>query len=180
MTGDQDLNQRLSRMESLIQAIESLPEAEPRILARETVQAILDLHRLGLAKMLALLSQSGDAGRKLRDALAGDSLIGSLFLLHGLHPVDLETRVGRALAKVEPLVRSLGCTLEPLGFSESTVRLRLNGELDGSFPLANTLRQALEEAFLETAPDVTEIAIETANSSSRLPLPLVEVPTGRP
>jgi len=96
----------------------------------------------------------------LIDALVEDDLIASILLLHGLHPIDLETRVRQALEKVRPLLRSHGGNVELLGCSGGVVRLRMLGSCDGCPSSAMTLRHAIEAAIYEKAPDVTGIELD--------------------
>ena len=94
------------------------------------------------------------------DAFAGDDLVGAILLLHGLHPLDLETRVRQALDKVRPLLRSHGGNVELLGLAGGVARLRMLGSCDGCPSSAMTLKTAIEEAIFEKAPDVTAIEVE--------------------
>ena len=70
----------------------------------ELVRLLTDLYGAGLARTLELCDP--DAG--LVDRLAADQLVGSLLLLHGLHPQDLSQRVRRAVDALAPVIRSRG------------------------------------------------------------------------
>jgi Fe-S cluster biogenesis protein NfuA len=94
------------------------------------------------------------------DDLAKDDLVGSLLVLYGLHPLDLETRVGSALEKVRPLLRSHGGNVELLALTDSVVHLRMVGSCHGCPSSAQTLKTAIEEAIYEMAPDVARIEVE--------------------
>ena len=80
--------------------------------------------RAGFERVLDRIASTGPPGLELIDSLAADELVGSLLLLYGLHPQDLETRVREALEKVRPLLRFHGGKVELLGITEGTVRLR--------------------------------------------------------
>ena len=71
------------------------------------------------------MEQLAKAGDELVGELARDELVGSLLLLYGLHPLDLETRVRQALEKVQPTLRSRGGSAELLELTEGAVRVRL-------------------------------------------------------
>jgi len=148
--------QRLGQVESLIQRLEQCADAQVRADAKELVRTLLDLHGAGLSKMLALLAETGETDRVLLRAFADDELVGSLLLLHGLHPVDMETRVRQALAKM----RFHGGEVELLAVAGGTVRLRLRGNWESYSSSAEVLRAALEEAIWTAAPDVTAIEID--------------------
>jgi Fe-S cluster biogenesis protein NfuA len=161
---------RVQRIELLVEALENCPDETARAGTREVVRGLMGLHRLGLARVLELLGESGGAGSTLLDRLAQDDLAGSLLLLHGLHPLDLPARVARAVERVRPQLSRLGGDLELLGVEGATVRLRLR---QGSSPAA--LRRLVEEALVAAAPDADTILVEEAEGDSpsrRLPLPL--------
>ena len=69
--------------------------------------------------MLAVIGRQR-RGRRARssDQLTGDELVASVLLLHGLHPVDLETRVRGALEKTRPYLKSHGGNVELVGIDE--------------------------------------------------------------
>jgi Fe-S cluster biogenesis protein NfuA len=149
----------MQRIETLIHEIERFPDANVQAVTRELVQALLDVHGAGLARILEAVAGTGDAGRPVLDALAGDDLVAGLLLLHGLHPQDLESRVRQALEKVRPLVRSHGGEVELLSAEGGAVRVRLEG--CGDQPsTALMLRRVIEEAVWERAPDVTAVTVE--------------------
>lgn len=163
---------RVRRVEALVAALEACPDPAAREGARELVRALLDLHAAGLAKVLHLASLPGEPGLALVDRFARDGLVGSLLLLHGLHPVAPEVRVAEAPDRVRPRLRARGGDVELLGVGAEVVRLRLRGD-PSSGP---ALRLAVEEAVVEAAPDVPAIDIEEAwdrPPSGRVPLPLL-------
>src|SRR5207244_3464059 len=97
-----DFQRRVQRLEGLTDDFERCPDPAVRARARELVQTILELHRVGLARIFAHLAGAGEPGRALVDMLARDELVASLLLLYGLHPLDFEARVVQTLEKVRP------------------------------------------------------------------------------
>src|SRR5437899_11975455 len=91
-----------ARIETLVQQVAAFPDPQARATTEELVQALLDMYGEGLARLLELTAQSEASGYKLIETFAGDELLSSLFLLHGLHPIDIETRIARALDEVRP------------------------------------------------------------------------------
>ena len=69
-----------------------------RAAAKELVQLLMDLHGSGLERILEIVFQSGESGRRIIDELGEDPLVSGLLILYGLHPDDLQTRVERKLA----------------------------------------------------------------------------------
>src|SRR5215468_10106442 len=100
----QEFRKRMERIEVLLQEVESYADPAAREHTRELVQAVLGLHGAGLERILETVAE-GESGLATIDALGRDDLAGSLLLLHGLHPVDVETRVRQALDRVRPHVR---------------------------------------------------------------------------
>lgn len=160
MTQEKELKQQIQRIEELVGKIETLADPDARSNARELVQALMDLHGVGIERILDAVADSGPAGMEVIDELARDPLVSSLLLLYGLHPLHLETRVMLALDKVRPYLQSHGGNVELLGIEEGVLRLRLEGSCHGCASSAQTLKLAIEEAIYEAAPDVTGLQVE--------------------
>ena len=173
---DREFRKRMGRIETLIQEIERFPDAGARAHTREIVQTLLDLHGAGLERILEHLAAAGDTGLAMIDSLARDELVGSLLLLYGLHPLDVETRVRQALDRVRPYVRSQGGHVELVGTVGGVVRLRLHARSSS----AAALRSAVEEAIYAKAPDVAGVEVEALPNGppaedrrARIALPLL-------
>jgi len=94
------------RIEQLTAAIEQSADPFLQATVDELVSAVIEMYGEGLARIVAELSERGE--EELLLGLAGDGVIGSLLLIHDLHPIPLETRVGEALASVRPYMESHG------------------------------------------------------------------------
>ncbi len=105
--------ERVARVDALLQDLEGAIGAVPVDTAIELAQALLDLYGEGLARIVGYIADR-DADGELARALASDELVSHLLLLHGLHPVPLETRVREALAEVRPYLESHGGDVELL------------------------------------------------------------------
>ena len=127
---DQGLQERVARMETLLEEIEALKDPNARSKAAEVVQVLLELYGEGLARMMDMIAE-GEEREKTFDAFAGDELVSHLLLLHGLHPLDVETRVVRALEEVRPYLQSHGGNVELLGVEGGVARLRMQGAAAG-------------------------------------------------
>jgi hypothetical protein len=164
----------MARIEGQIQALEGLDDDRARQTARTLVQAVLEFHRIGLARVLDLIQQAGAAGQGMRETLAGDALVSSLLTLHGLHPLDLGTRLKRVLVQLQPLLAVQGSTAKIGSADGGTVRIILAGPSASSAPAVRAVKQALEAAILEAAPDVVRVEfIEPEPVSPRVSLPVV-------
>jgi Fe-S cluster biogenesis protein NfuA/nitrite reductase/ring-hydroxylating ferredoxin subunit len=156
---DQGLQERVARMEALLGEIERLPDQDARSKAAEVVGVLLDLYGEGLARMMEVVA-GGEERERSFEAFAEDELVSHLLLLHGLHPLDLETRVVKALEEVRPYLRSHGGNVELLGVEDGVARLRMQGSCSGCPSSTVTLRLAIEEAIQKTAPDLEGIEAE--------------------
>lgn len=181
MLDAREFRARLERLDSLLQEAERRADPAAQAWTRQIVQALLDLHGVGLERLLEHVAEAGDAGRGILDACARDDMVAGLLLLHGLHPLDLEARVRQALDQVRPYLGSHGGNVELLGVSDGIVRLRLQGSCDGCPSSAVTMKQTIEEAIYGKAPDVTAVEVEgltesppaPASGRARLALPVV-------
>jgi len=99
-------------------------------------------------------------GWQIIEDFGRDELVANVLLLHGLHPVDLETRVREALQKVLPYLHSHGGNVELIEVAGSVVRLRLIGSCNGCPSSSLTLKTAIEKAIFEAAPDATSVECE--------------------
>jgi Fe-S cluster biogenesis protein NfuA len=175
---DRDFHRRLERLETLLQEVEELADHRDRDRVRQIVQTVLDLHGIGLERIFAQIASQGESGLALVENLAHDDLVGNLLLLHGLHPLDLKTRVRQALEKVRPYLRSHGGNVELLAVEEGVVRLRMVGSCEGCPSSAMTLKLAIEAAIHEMAPDVAAIEVEGVGASAAIS-PVTFVPVER-
>jgi hypothetical protein len=165
---DASFHGRMQRIEELVVAIQEHGNPIVRASAVEMVRALLDIHRAGLAKMLERIASQGAPSQALVDGFVDDDLISRLLLLHGLHPVDLETRLRQAVDRVRPLLQARGAAVELAQATHEAVRLRLKGG-------GEEVHEILERAILATAPDVLRIEFVDADAApcSLFSLPLV-------
>jgi Fe-S cluster biogenesis protein NfuA len=174
--GENEFRKRMERIETLLEAAEHFPDPTIQAQTRELVQGLLDLHGAGLERMLQQLAEIGEAGPAMIVALARDDLVSSLFLLHGLHPLNFETRVRQALDKVRPYLHSQGGDVELLGIADGVVRVRYLENIGDCPTTAATLKSAIDDAICEKAPDAKAIEVEglpTTNGAARIELALV-------
>lgn len=153
------------RIEKLAAKLDQANDPEVRATALELVRTVVELHGAALQSLIDRCVETPDGERVLSDALQ-DSLVSSMFLLHSLHPDDIETRVLRGIDTVRPYLKSHGGDCELIAVTDGIVRLRLHGTC-GSCPSSSlTLKNAVEEALFEVAPDIKEIVAEDAAADS--------------
>src|SRR5579871_4368382 len=129
--------------------------------AEELVRLLVGMYGDGLAAIMAALAEEGEPGRAIMDRLAADPLVEGLLLLHGLHPLDVDARIQRALDQVRPYLGSHAGGVQYLGVTDDGVaRLRLEGSCHGCPSSTVTVRLAIEGAVQDAAPEVTEVVVE--------------------
>jgi Fe-S cluster biogenesis protein NfuA len=149
------------RVEKLAAKLDRAGDPEVRAAALELVQSVIELHGAALQRMIDKCLEIPDGERVLNEVLQ-DDLVASMFLLHSLHPDDIETRVIRGLEAVRPYLKSHGGDCEFVSVRDGVVRLKLHGTC-GSCPSSSlTLKNAVEDALYEAAPDILEIIAEKA------------------
>jgi len=128
--------------------------------AEELVRLLVGLYGDGLSHIVAAVAAEGEAGQAMLARLAADPVIEGLLLLHGLHPLDVDARIQRALDQVRPYLGSHAGGVQYLGVSDGVARLRLEGTCHGCPSSTVTVRLATEGAVQDAAPEVTEVVVE--------------------
>jgi Fe-S cluster biogenesis protein NfuA len=160
MPDDKDFQVKVQRIGELVGELENITDPEARASAKAMVQLLLDLHGAGLERAMEIVAKNDEPGQRIIDDLGGDPLVSSLLVLYGLHPLDLESRVVRALEKVQPQVRKGGGELALLGIDGGVVRLHLQLTGHGCASTGKTLKKLVEDALYEAAPDMNRLLIE--------------------
>jgi Fe-S cluster biogenesis protein NfuA len=127
--------------------------------AEELVRLLVGMYGDGLSHIVAAL-HGDEAGQAMLDRLAADPVVEGLLLLHGLHPLDVDARIQRALDRVRPYLGSHAGGVQYLGVSDGIARLRLEGTCHGCPSSTVTVRLAIEGAVQDAAPEVTEVVVE--------------------
>ena len=148
-----------ARVEELLDGLRSGPPSAA-LAAEELVGLLVGLYGGGLAAIVELLGEQGEAGAAMLAKLAEDPLVESLLLVHGLHPLDVDARIQRALDRVRPYLGSHAGGVEYLGVTDGVARLRLEGSCHGCPSSTVTVQLAITGAVEEAAPEVTEVVVE--------------------
>src|SRR5437764_8388411 len=148
-----------ARIEELLASLRSRGGAAADT-AEELVRLLVGMYGDGLAAIMTALAGEGEPGRAIIDRLTADPLVEGLLLLHGLHPLDVDTRIQRALDQVRPYLGSHAGGVQYLGVTDGVARLRLEGSCHGCPSSTVTVRLAIEGAVQDAAPEVTEVLVE--------------------
>ncbi len=161
MSDDVEFQQRMRKIEDLVNEIEAVADPRVRSRAVELVSLLMELHGAGLAawsscsKNPARPAAWSTALRAIRWSPACSCCMACT--RSSWKPASLQ-----ALDKVRPLLKSHGGNVELLEIDEGMVHLRLKGSCHGCPSSAQTLKNAIEEAIYEFAPDVVELKVEGA------------------
>jgi Fe-S cluster biogenesis protein NfuA len=157
---NEELGGQIRRIDALIEDLENCEDPDARDQARALVAALLEFHGAALTQLFDHVRAAGPPGRAIVEALARDPAVSGLLLLHGLHPHDLDVRVARALEEVRPQLQAHGGDVELIGLDGGVVRLRMRGSCHGCPSSAATLKQTIEAAIYDAAPDVAAVEVE--------------------
>jgi Fe-S cluster biogenesis protein NfuA len=157
----EDPQQALHRLEELIRALDAHHNTAAKETARELLALVLDLHGIGLAQLMGIVT-TAEGGAAILARLVENEQVQAMLLLHGLHPDELDTRVRRAVDRLRPHLGVHGLRLDVVEIARGTVRLRLHGSGATAIkpPLLWTLPGEIEDAVVEAAPDVEKVLID--------------------
>src|SRR5271166_2988570 len=141
--------------------------------AEELVRLLVGLYGDGLAHIVGALQEEGGAGAAILDRLTGDPLVESLLLLHGLHPLDVDARIQRALDRVRPYLGSHAGGVRYLGVFDGVAKLQLEGSCHGCPSSTVTVQLAITGAVQDAAPEVSEVVVEGMTVPPAAPAPVL-------
>ncbi len=168
MSGVRDVGTRIEELLAFLRASGGPGVASA---AEDLVTLLVGLYGDGLAHIMTALGEQGEAGAAVADRLVADPLVESLLLLHGLHPLDVDTRIQRALDNVRPYLGSHAGGVEYLGVTEDgTARLRLEGSCHGCPSSTVTVQLAIQGAVEGAAPEVNRVVVEGVSEPPAAPL----------
>ena len=153
------INQQSQRIQELIERLETTADLETRELVQECLHSVLAFYGDGLARMLELIERAGIEGGKVRDTLVRDKLVSGLLLIHGLHPIGLETRLRAALDKIRPYLQSHGGNVELLALENDVATLQLEGTCKSCPSSSMTLELAVRQVIEEACPDLARFEV---------------------
>jgi Fe-S cluster biogenesis protein NfuA len=173
---DREVRNRVGRVEAQLAALERIEDERIRATALEAVQGLVDLYGETLGRIIRHVSET--CGADAVEALAADELVDHMLLLHDLHPLAVEDRVRQALEEVRPYLRSHGGNVELLSVEAGVARVRFDGSCHGCASSAATLRDAIEQAVRDAAPELEEVVAESEPSGKPAPPVLVQLGMG--
>jgi Fe-S cluster biogenesis protein NfuA len=160
MSDQEQFHQRVKGIEALVREVEAIADPQLRTTVEKLVQSLMELNGEGMNRLLEIVSESGPPGQELIDRVGRDELVGSLLVLYGLHPLNLETRIAQALDNVRPQLRKQGSDVSLVDATGGVIRVQLQGNGHGCG--VASLKSAVEDAIYRAAPDLVALHVEGA------------------
>jgi Fe-S cluster biogenesis protein NfuA len=155
---DSDHRRQAARIEQLLEDLRSMAAGPVWQRIEELVQRLVQLYGAGLASWARHLQEAG-VDEAVAPRVAGDELLGSLLLLHGLHPWPVERRVEAALERARPQLRAHVGEIVFLGLAGDVARVRLDGTGTTAEGVAERL---IQRALGDAAPEIVRVEIDGA------------------
>jgi Fe-S cluster biogenesis protein NfuA len=171
MAAGHDAQKAGERVEALLAELGSHAGPQVAATAEELVSCLVELYGSGLGEIIRIIGEDAEAGPRLMDALVADPLVESLLLLHDLHPLDVGTRVRQAIDRVLPRLGSHAGRVEFSGVDDrGVIKLRLERSGHGCQSSSAPVREAIEEAVAQAAPEAAGVEIDVVTVAAELPL----------
>jgi Fe-S cluster biogenesis protein NfuA len=168
MPQDATLQNKIERIAGILEQLESTADPNTRALVQDLLESLMTLHGAGLEQILEFARALGEPGAELIKKCSRHELVSSLLILYGLHPDDLRTRVQRAIENTHALLEkhAAHAELNTIG-EDGTVSVRLGLKPNGGCgSAASTVRNAIETAIQDAAPDALAIHIEETGAGA--------------
>lgn len=159
--------QWIDKIEELVRRAENIADPKCKGVAVDLLQAVLEFHAAGLERIMELVAAAGPPVDALIERIVADDLVSSVLLLHGLHPDDFETRVNRAVAKLNESFGSRGASVRLLSMEDGAVHVRFESGRAWAGAKAS-----IETAIYQAAPESTSVIVE----GFKEPVPIDFVP----
>ena len=154
--------------ERIEQLLDGLRQGREKDTAEELVGLLVGMYGDALTRVVTLLRERDPA---LVTALTADELLESLLLLHDLHPVDVDTRIQRALDRVRPYLGSHAGGVEYRGVDgRGVAQPQLEGSCNGCPSSTVTVSSAIEGAILDAAPELAGVEVAGVTPPERVQL----------
>lgn len=171
--GNSEFQSYAGRVELMVERVNGFTDPDTRTAALQLLQSIMDLHGAAVARIVELLGGT-EAGRTSLAKLGVDPLICGLLVLYGVHPVPLAERVSTAVANLAPQLRKHSGSAEVIGIDDERVRVKVQNTGHGCG--SDAIKGMVEQAILESAPELEEVIVEAATPSAGgfVPLSLIQ------
>jgi len=168
----------VERLGELLERLESVGDPAARATAEDLVSTLMEIYGEGLERIFDALTEETPAVA-VRDALLDDGVVASLLLIHGLYPVDLETRVREAVDALRPQVLAEGGKIDLVSLDDGVAQFLLEeapGSSSGCAAESATLEMDLIGALEQAAPDLLGVELLSAAEARKARAPRTPLP----
>lgn len=155
-----EFQEQAAKVDQSVEQVNAIVDETARAIALDLMQSLMDLHGTAIARMVELLNSS-DAGRTALEKLGSDPLVCGLLVLYGVHPSSLEERVKTAIERLGLQLQKQSASAEFIGINDAVVRVKIESTGQGRGASVDSIRQTVEEAIRELAPEVVEVIAES-------------------
>ena len=168
-----EFTRRSDRIEELVARVESSGDPAMRAVAQELLQAVIELHGVALDRILAAVRALPEGNSALLE-IAADELVSNVLSLHGINPVAIEKRVAAALETALPYLQSHGGDVELAAIEDGVVHVRLKGACGHCSSSSDTLRDAVESAIYNAAPEISAVVADAVSHTAQQELVILQ------
>lgn len=143
---------------SALGALDRAADEQARTQMLDILEGVDALHRLGLARLVALVSELG--GRGMVDRLLQDTVVSSLLEMYDLPELDERGQVEHGMQEARQYVESRGGKVELLDVDAGRVRVRLSAPCGSCGSSAAGLASAVEESLRGAYAGFVELIVE--------------------
>ncbi|MDA3625216.1 nitrogen fixation protein NifU [Saccharopolyspora sp. WRP15-2] len=162
---DEQVRDEIERAETLLSDLGPGNEPVAGAHAIEAVQAVVGLYGECLARMVER------AGPDLVREFARDELVSHLLLVHDLHPVGVEDRIGEALAEVRTAFGAESLRLLDVQAGVAVLEVAVRG----CQSTAAQLRGSAREVVLAAAPELDDVEIRAVAPEPSTVIPVEDL-----
>lgn len=131
----------------------------PRRLVGEHVEAIDELHRAALTKIVRALRED-PRGKEILFELVEEPVVHMVLAMHGIvRTADPTAQAERTLASLRPGIESHGGDVQLSHIEDGVAYVRLGGACNGCSMAGVTMRDGVEKALLEGVPSITAVEV---------------------
>ena len=169
----------VERLGELLERLESVGDPAARATAEDLVSTLMEIYGEGLERIFDALTDEETPAVAVRDALLDDGVVASLLLIHGLYPVDLETRVRETVDALRPQVLAEGGKIDLVSLDDGVAQFLLEeapGSSSGCAAESATLEMDLIGALEQAAPDLLGVELLSAAEARKARAPRTPLP----
>ena len=164
LSAEAAFEQRMARIETLLAELSHSNDPMLERATREVLSTVLELHRRGLERVLELAAREDS----VREALARDSRVSAMLLLHGLHPVSLGERVKRTVEILRERFPGKVESVEAEVRGGGAVVVRIVPAASACGSTRKAVHKDFEDALASAVPDADSVSVQLTEAAPAL------------